>query len=103
MKNKQGGAGKTLTFGASWCGEGACSSFRILLLTTCPALVGAWEDTDSETGLFLGADDGASGWLCVVVFPEWSELGSPRLDCVSSLRLSSVEAYIREKERVSMC
>src|SRR3954464_6442137 len=99
MKNKQSGARRMLTIGASWCGGGACSSSRIRLLTTCPALVGAWGETGSGTDLFLEADGGTSGWLCVAGFPEWSELGSPRLDWVSSLRLSSVEAYIREKER----
>jgi hypothetical protein len=96
-----------ITFEASWFDEGACGSFRALLMhrlfvrrPPCPTLVGAWGAAGLGAGLFLEADGGKSGWLCVVIFPELSELESPRLDCVSSLELSSVEAYIYIK-RVS--
>jgi hypothetical protein len=61
----------------------------------CPALIGAWEAAGSGADLFLEADGGKSGWLCVVVFPELPELESLRLDCVSSLEFSSVEACKR--------
>ncbi|KAK1605605.1 hypothetical protein QYE76_029278 [Lolium multiflorum] len=54
-----------------------------------------WGAAGSGTDLFLEADGGKSGWLCVVVFPELPELESLRLDCVSSLEFSSVEAYKR--------
>ena len=77
--------------------EGACVSFRVLLvLTLCLALIGARGATGSGAGLFLEADDGKSGCLCVVIFAEFSGLESPRLDCVSSLELSSMEVYKKE-------
>src|SRR3954465_2160326 len=97
MKDEPGRVWRVITFEASWFDEGACGSFRVLLvLTPCPALIGAWGATGSGTGLFLEADGGKSGWLCVVIFPELFELESPRSDCVSSLELSSVEAYIKK-------
>jgi hypothetical protein len=43
----------------------------------CPALMGAGEAVGSGADLFLEADGGESGWLCVVVFPELPELESP--------------------------
>jgi hypothetical protein len=58
-------------------------------------LIGAWEAAGSGADLFLEADGGKSGWLCVVVFPELPELESLRLDCVSSLEFSSVEVCKR--------
>lgn len=99
MKGEPGRVWRVITLEASWFDEGACGSFRVLLvLTPCPASIGARGGaTGSEAGLFLEADGGKSGWLCVVVFPELSELESPRLDGVSSLELSSVEAYIITK------
>ena len=101
MKEESGRVWKVITFEASWFVEGACGSFRVLLvLTLCPALIGARGATGSGTGLFLEADGGKSGWLCVVIFSEFSGLESPRLDCVSSLELSSVEVY-KKRELVS--
>ena len=104
MKEEPGRVWRVITFEASWFDEGACGSFRVLLvLTLCPALIGARGATGSGTGLFLEADGGKSGWLCVVIFSEFSGLESPRLDCVSSLELSSVEVYKkRELVRTSM-
>ena len=94
MKEELGRVWKVITFEASWLDEGACGSFRVfLVLTLCPALIGARAATGSGTGLFLEADGGKSGWLCMVIFSEFSGLESPRLDCVSSLELSSVEVY----------
>jgi hypothetical protein len=61
----------------------------------CPFLVGVWETAGSGADLFLEADGGKSGWLCVVVFPELPKLESLRLDCVSSLEFSSVEVCTR--------
>jgi hypothetical protein len=61
-------------------------------------LVGAWGATSSVTDLFLEADGGKSGWLCMVIFTELPELEFPRLEWVSSLELPSVEAC---KRRVS--
>ena len=90
------------TFEASWLREGDCSSLRILLTQTFyPALGEARGATVSGTGLFLEADCGKSGWLCIETFvkegvfsafSEVSGLESSRLDCVSSLEMSSVEA-----------
>ena len=64
----------------------------------CPALSEARGATGSGTGLFLGADGCKSGWLCVVIFSEFSGLESSGLDCVSSLELFSLEAYVKEGE-----
>ena len=101
MKEEQGRVWRVITFEASWFDEGACGSFRVLLvLTSGPALIEARGATGSGTGLFLEADGGTSGWLCVVVFSEFSGLEFPRLDCVSSLELSSVEVY-EKKQGVS--
>jgi hypothetical protein len=67
-----------ITVEAFWFDEGACGSFRVLLVPTpCPALIEAWGAAVSGTGLFLEADGGKSGWLFVVTFPELSELESP--------------------------
>ena len=94
MKEEPGKVWKVVTFEASWFDEGACGSFRVLLvLTLCPALIGTRGATGSGTGLFLEADGGKSGWLCMVIFSELSGLEPPRLDCVSSLELSSREVY----------
>ena len=93
MKDEPGRVWRVITFEASCFDEGVCGAFRAFLmhrLFVRPALIGAWEATGSGT-VFLEADGGKSGWLCV-------ELESPRLDCVSSLELSSVEAY---KRRIS--
>jgi hypothetical protein len=60
-------------------------------LTACPASTDARGATGSGTGLFLEADGGTSGWLCVVVLSEPAELESPRLNGVSSLEVSSME------------
>ena len=93
MRKELGRIWKLITFEASWSEEGVCCSFRILLtLTFCFALIGARGATGSGTGLFLEADGGESGWLCIVIFSEVSGLESSRLDCVSSLEMSSVEA-----------
>jgi hypothetical protein len=43
----------------------------------CPALIGAWEAAGSGTDLFLEADGGKSGWLCMVIFTELPELEFP--------------------------
>ena len=91
---------RVITRESSRLDEEACSSLRALLgLTACPASTDARGATGSGTGLFLEADGGKSGWLCVVVLSESAELESPRLDCVSSLEMSSMEAC--EKGRVS--
>jgi hypothetical protein len=90
MKNEPKRVWRVITFEASWFDGGACGSFRVLLvLTPCPAGAAV-----SGAGLFLEADGGKSGWLFVVTFLELSELESPWLDRVSSLKLSSGEAYI---------
>ena len=94
MKEELGRIWKLITFEASWLEEGVCCSLRVLLaLTFCLAVIEARGATGSGTGLFLEANGGKSGWLCVVIFSEFSGLESPRLDCVSSLELSSVEVY----------
>ena len=78
MKEEQGGVWRIITFEASWFDAGACVSFRVfLVLTSCPALVEARGATGSGTGLFLEADGGKSGWLCVVIFSELSGLEFP--------------------------
>jgi hypothetical protein len=96
MKYEPGGI---ITFETSWLGEEACGSLRALLthrlFVRSPVLIGAWEEAGSGADLFLEADGGKSGWLCVVVFPELPELEFSRLDCVSSLEFSSVEACER--------
>ena len=92
MKEELGRIWKLITFEASWFEEGVCCSLRVLLaLTFCLAVIGARGATGSGTGLFLEADDGESGWLCMMIFSEVSGLESSRLDCVSSLEMSSVE------------
>ena len=91
---------RVITFEASWLDEEVCSPLRALLgLTACPASTDARGATVSGTGLFLGADGGKSGWLCVVVLSESVGLESPRLDCVSSLEVSLMETC--KKGRVS--
>ena len=91
MKEEPGRVWKVITFEASWFDEGVCGSFRVLLvLTLCPALIGARGATGSGTGLFLEADDVKSGCLCFFIFSWFSWLKSPLFDCVSSLELSSV-------------
>ena len=93
-------AWRVITFEASWLDEEVCSPLRALLgLTACPASTDARGATGSGTGLFLEADGGKSGWLCVVVLSESAGLESPRLDCVSSLEVSSMETC--KKGRVS--
>jgi hypothetical protein len=61
----------------------------------CPAFGEAWEGAGSGDDIFLEADGGKSGWLGVVFSPEVPELESSRLDCVSSLDISSVEVCER--------
>jgi hypothetical protein len=101
MKYEPGRVWRVITFETSWFNEEVCSSLRALFVhrlfvrrPPCPALIGA-EATGSGADLFLEADGGESGWLCVVVFPELPELESFRLDCVSSPEFSSVEACKR--------
>ena len=97
MKEELGRIWKLITFEASWFEEGVCYSLRVLLaLTFCLAVIGARGATGSGTGLFLKADGGESGWLCMMIFSEVSGLESSRLDCVSSLEVSSVEVYKKE-------
>ena len=97
MKEELGRIWKLITFEASWFEEGVCYSLRVLLaLTFCLAVIGARGATGSGTGLFLEADGGESGWLCMMIFSEVSGLESSRLDCVSSLEVSSVEVYKKE-------
>jgi hypothetical protein len=94
------GVWRVITLEASWLGEEVCSPLRALLgLTACPASTDARGATGSGTGLFLEADGGKSGWLCVLVLSESAGLESPRLDCVSSLEVSLMETC--EKGRVS--
>jgi hypothetical protein len=50
----------------------------------CPFLVGVWETAGSGADLFLEADGGKSGWLCVVTVSELPEFEALRLNCVSS-------------------
>jgi hypothetical protein len=64
----------------------------------CPALSETRRATGSGTGLFLEADGGRTGRLCVAMFSEFSGLESSGLDCVSSLELFSLEAYVKEGE-----
>jgi hypothetical protein len=86
------GVWRVITLEASWLGEEVCSPLRAFLgLTACPASTDARGATGSGTGLFLEADGGTSGWLCVVVLSEPAELESPRLNGVSSLEVSSME------------
>ena len=83
---------RVITFEASWLDEEVCRPLRALLgLTDCPASTDARGATGSGTGLFLEADGGKSGWLCVVVLSESVGFESPRLDCVPSLDVSSIE------------
>ena len=78
MKEKPGRVWRVITFEASWFEGGACGSFRgLLVLTSCPALIEARGAAGSGTGLFREADGGKSGWLCVVVFSEFSGLEFP--------------------------
>jgi hypothetical protein len=94
------GVWRVITFAASWLDEEVFSPLRALLgLTACPASTDARGATGSGTGLFLGADGGKSGWLCVVVLSESVGLESPRLDWVSSLEVSLMETC--KKGRVS--
>ena len=52
MKEEPGKVWKVITFEASWFDEGACGSFRVLLmLTSGPALIEARGATGSGTGL----------------------------------------------------
>jgi hypothetical protein len=91
--------GGVITFETSWLGEETCGSLRALLthrlFERSPVLMGAWGEAGSGADLFLEADGGRSGWLCVVVFPELPELEFSRLDSVPSLEFSSVEACER--------
>jgi hypothetical protein len=67
-----------ITLETSWLDEEVCSPLRALLgLTACPASTDARGATGSGAGLFLEADGGKSGWLCVVVLSESVGLGSP--------------------------
>ena len=78
MKEESGRVWKVITLEASWFDEGACGSFRVLLvLTLCPVLIGARGATGSGAGRFLEADDSKSGWLYVVIFSEFSGLEFP--------------------------
>ena len=93
-------AWRVITFEASWLDEEVCRPLRALLeFMDCPASTDARGATGSGTGLFLEADGGKSGWLCVAVLSESAGFESPRLDCVSSLDVSSIETC--EKGRVS--
>ena len=81
-----------MIFETSWLDEEACSPLRALLGPTAgPASTDARGAAGSGTGLFLGADCGKSGWLGVMVLSESVGPNSPRLDCVSSLEVSSME------------
>jgi hypothetical protein len=63
---------------APWLGEEVCSPLRALLgLTACPTSTDARGATGSGAGLFLEADGGTSGWLCVVALSESAELEFP--------------------------
>jgi hypothetical protein len=94
------GVWRVITLVASWLGEEVCSPLRALLgPTACPASTDARGATGSGTGLFLEADGGKSGWLCMLVLSESAGLESPRLDCVSSLEVSLMETC--KKGRVS--
>jgi hypothetical protein len=87
--------GEVFTFETSWLGEETCGSLRALLthrlFVRSPVLMEAWGEAGSGVALFLEADGGRSGWLCVVVFPELPELECSRLNSVPSLEFSSVE------------
>ena len=85
-----------VTFDISLFNGEACGSLRALLIhrlsvrrLPCLALMRVWETTCSGADLFLEADGGKSGWLCVVVVSELPELESLQLDCVSSLEFPS--------------
>jgi hypothetical protein len=94
------GVWRVITFEASWLDEEVGSPLQALLgLTACPTSTDARGATGSGTGLFLEADGGKSGWLCVVVLSESVGLESPLLDGVSSLEVSLMETC--KKGRVS--
>ena len=69
MKRKPRRVWEAITFEGSWFDEEACGSFRALLVfTPCSVWIETRGATGSGTGLFLEADGGTSGWLCVVFF-----------------------------------
>ena len=91
---------RVITFETSWLDEEVCRPLRVLLeLMDCPASADARGATGSGTDLFLEADGGKSGWLCVAVLSESAGFESPLLECVFLLDVSSMETC--EKERVS--
>jgi hypothetical protein len=59
----------------------------------CLVLMGVRRAAGLRADLFLEAEGGTFGWFYVVMFPEVPKLEPRRLDCVSSLVLSSVKVY----------